>query len=62
VNLMIEKFQKEQKFVEFQIRKILNGKQLPKPKKSIVEQENKIMNVFNNQSICTTINFLKEIA
>ncbi|CAG8559248.1 10972_t:CDS:2 [Dentiscutata heterogama] len=62
VYTIIQEFQKEQQFVELEVERIIRGDPQPKRRQQIIDQEQRIMEIVNNRTNLTVMNYLRGIA
>ncbi|CAG8462528.1 11506_t:CDS:2 [Dentiscutata heterogama] len=62
VYTIIEKFQKEQQKVDYQVKAIIHGAQCSAPKKETIEREKRFDTIIKNQQNFTLMEFLCGIA
>jgi hypothetical protein len=59
---MIKELQKEQQKVEFQIECIIRGEQRPPKKRSLINREERLMEIINDRENRLVMDFLRGIA
>ncbi|CAG8501564.1 14261_t:CDS:2 [Dentiscutata heterogama] len=62
VYTIIQEFQKEQQFVELEVKKIILVDPPPKRRQQIINQEQRIMEIVNNHTNLIVMNYLRRIA